>query len=651
MARRRAILGYTRFNESCQDYWKNYDFEGTRCGESGKRYYDDDDLTHAHHQPMADTMTNFSDSRMAMTPPNPNAMTIDFDFGCVLGLISNQYRTLLKAILEAVQNSLDAGPRRINLNINMKAGRVIIQDDGCGASKAHMRKCLLRIGKTLKGKDKLGQFGIGVVASFGKCRQFTFTTQPVDKSEDAFRLIFNCKAMGKAVSSTDVPCVFVNIDDQWWNSQLEIEGINTRAQLSLIDLDTLCDCVYKSFALAMKKHNTTITVRLTTTAGLQLSERSLSWIPFQGSAHKTKSYTGSHVTTTFKMFTVYPDSSGRRRGQGVRVVDSGKLFSKELTCRIFPAGEGGASLLSKGSCNAITSGIFEGEIQLSNAVKLDSSRNFFVEDDASTEAALHIESWLADCGMSIIKTTEDEANAERYRELADKALISTDALLKAHKELASLLRRQFKWGSQGDNHTITGAKYKSGFTGKRAGNKGGRPPGSPNSTSKKPKGKPAGKKTSKNPDGNPNDIPLVTDHPSGPIRAEVLHDSTGLRIHLVGGDADLWALDKVYGKLTINIAHDTWTNLDKDVVSTSKRVRNDLLVQLQKRIIQAVLNVLDTTVRWGLDEDMYHIMIESAHEDTKRFGWSIMHDNEVSKAAKAAKAKAVRKSGSYSRIK
>jgi len=572
-------------------------------------------------------------------------MEIDFDFGCILALVAAQYRTLLKAILEAVQNSLDAKPRRVNLNINLKGGRVIVQDDGVGATRARMRKCLKNIGKTLKGPDKLGQFGLGVVASFGKCRKFTFTTQTKDRSEDAFRLIFNCKDLRNATSSTEVPVVGHNIDDQWWNSQLEVEGVNAKSQLSRVNIDVLCDQLYKSFALALKKHNATITVRLTTAAGEQMPEVPISWIPFKGVGHKTKSYVGKHGATTFRMFTVQPDSKGRRKGQGVRVVDSTGVFSKALTCAIFPNGDSGASMLSKSTCAAITGGLFEGEIQLGPGVQLDPSRNFFVESDAAVEAALHIESWLADRGQSIIDSTEDEENAERYRELADRALVSTDALLKEHKNLAALLKDKFKWGSQGVNHTNTGAKQNGGFTGKRAGKKGGRTPGA------KPSGKKPnpGPKKPRTPKPKPGDIPLVVTGPNGSPRTEVKHDSTGLRIHLEGGGADLWDLDKDHGVLTMNIAHDTWTNVDRESVSKSKTVRNDLLIQLQKRIIQAVLNVLDTCFRWGLPEDMYTIMIDSAHEDTKRFGWSILNDNELAKKAKAVKAKAsrARSSGSW----
>ena len=67
------------------------------------------------------------------------------------------------------------------------------------------------------------------------------------------------------------------------------------------------------------------------------------------------------------------------------------------------------------------------------------------------------------------------------------------------------------------------------------------------------------------------------------------------------------------------------------------------------RIIQSVLNVLDTCHRWSLCEDMYTVMIDGAHEDTKRFGWSILHDNEQVKKVKAAKAKVTRKTGAYNK--
>ena len=218
-------------------------------------------------------------------------------------------------------------------------------------------------------------------------------------------------------------------------------------------------------------------------------------------------------------------------------------------------------------------------------------------------------------------------------------------LLKEDKELAQLLKTEFQWGSQGINHTQNSARQNGIFTGKRAGSKGGRPPGPPQPGGKK-RPKPTGNKKPKK--DKPNDTPLIHDTPSGSPRTEVRDDSTGLRIRLQGGGTELWDLDKRVGLLIINIAHSTWADLDEDVVSTSKRIRNDLLCDLQKRIIQAVLGVVQTSVSWGYDEGDYDILMNHMHVDTLRFGRSLLRSNV---RAKTARAKAARTRSGTGKIK
>jgi len=563
------------------------------------------------------------------TLSTPNATRIAFDFGSVLGYVAGKYKNLMKAVQEAVQNSLDAEPTRVNLVINLKASNIYVQDDGVGASIDHMQKCLSRIGRSAKGKDKLGQFGIGVVAAFGKCRRFSFTSEPADKSNPAQRWVFDCKALSRATTSTSIPMVGTNISDQWWNSELEIEGFAPTAIKSKIDLDELCDGIYKSFARAMKKHGTTITVRLTTKSGEQLPERQLKWIPFQGKPIKTKSYVADECgTTTFRMFVVHADERGKRLGQGVRVVDSTKVFSKPLLPKLFPNGDSGASWLGRQLCKDISTH-FEGEIEIGDKVELNPDREHFEDDEASMETCLHIHQWFEEVGKKIKKSIDDAKAAERYRDLGDESLKVMDQFLKDADEakgLAKLLKEKFKWGSQGVGHSVTGAKTDGSFTGRStAGGAGGtKVPGG----SKKKKKKKAKTSTAK-PQQKPNHTPMVVDRPDGNKRVLTQHDSTGLRIAYEGGGGDLWDLDKEQGILTINIAHDTWANLDKEDVSSRLEVRSRLLCQLQEKIIQSLFTVLAVVHTENLSDEVEFVMMHTFHEDHLKYGWSLLNADRL----------------------
>ena len=153
-------------------------------------------------------------------------MVIALSIGEALGLAAGQYKTVRAAILEAVQNALDASPTRITLIINKKTGRIFVQDNGCGASKVHMRECLKAICKSKKTKGKIGQFGIGVIAFYRKCKRFYFTSCPKGQADrNGYRLIFNVAQMEKTTTAADAPVVSHNIKGEWWNSQLEVEGV------------------------------------------------------------------------------------------------------------------------------------------------------------------------------------------------------------------------------------------------------------------------------------------------------------------------------------------------------------------------------------------------------------------------------------------
>lgn len=536
---------------------------------------------------------------------SPSSSALSFHFGSVLGIVADQYRTLMEAILEAVQNGLDARAAKINININQKARNVFIQDDGEGASKEHMDKCLQNIARSQKGRGKLGQFGIGVVASFGKCRRFSFMSQ--ERGSGVMnRWIFDCATLRRADNTTSIPCARVSGHSQWWSSELCIEGYTQNHLRSAIDFDDFCTAIYDRYGATMLRHRTTIHVKLTTPDG-QKQEAVLPPMDFTGTALPVQTYNGDYCgKTTVRMYLVKTPAKGKRKkkGQGVRVMDS-TGFTLPLTEKIFPL-----NLLKKKDADLFSSGHFEGEIIFSDLVQLDPSRKFFMEDDATMEAVIHVEKWLDDHGRKLIESIEDEATSARYRRLGDQSLKVMHRFLKEQRNvgLAELIK-DFNWGSQGIGHTNNGAKSGGDSSGTRA-NRGG-------SGKKRPGGKSKGKSKDKDkdkdkkPQERKKDTPLVVNDPRGNARARTRDKSTGLELVYEGGGKDLWHLDKDMGILRINIAHPTWVAHDR-LDGSTQGVRNQLICQLQERIILHCL--LSLKLAKDLGADLEDILCLYAHE-------------------------------------
>lgn len=531
---------------------------------------------------------------------NPSSSALDFDFGSVLGIVADQYRTLMEAILEAIQNGLDARAAKINVNINQKNRNVFIQDDGDGASKVHMDRCLQNIAKSQKDRGKLGQFGIGVVASFGKCKRFTFMSQARD-SGVMNRWVFDCGKLRKATSSTTIPCAQVSGHCQWWNSELCIEDYTANQLRSTIDFDAFCTAIYDRYGATMLRHRTTIHVRLTSPNG-ERQEAVLPPMDFTGSPLPVQTYDGELCgKTTVRMFVVKKTTKNKRRkkSQGVRVMDS-TGYTLPLTDKVFPGG-----LLKKKDADLFRSGHFEGEIIFSDKVQLDPGRKFFMEDDATVEAALHVEKWLDDHGRKLIQSIEDEATTARYRRLGNQSMKVIDRFLKEQRNerLAELLN-SFKWGTQGIGHAETSSKKGETTKGKRS-NRGG------TGKRRQPSGTGRVRDPNRKPREQKKDRPLVVGDPDGNARVRARHDSTGLTLDYEQGGSDLWKLDKENGVIYINIAHPTWVSHDR-LDGSTQGVRNQLICQLQERIVLHVL--LSLKLADDLGADVEDILTFYAHE-------------------------------------
>lgn len=548
-------------------------------------------------------------SQSTIKPSNTNdSMSMGFHFASVLTLVANQYRSLREAVLEALQNGLDAGAKKINVNINQEARNIFVQDDGCGASIEHMRKCLSEVAKSQKERGKLGQFGIGVVASFGKCKRFTFQSRPKNKSNGMRRWVFDCATLAKSTGNGVVPCLPVAEHAQWWNSELAIESYTKDQLKAALDFDEFCTAIYDRYGAAMLRNKTTIYVKLTTPDG-KYQEAALPPMDFTGHPLPVQTYDSPHCgKTTIRLFIVSPDpNSKKRKGQGVRLMDS-TGYTLPMSEKVFQ-GTDGRPLLSKKDVDIFKHGLFEGEIIFSDKVKLDPSRKFFEESMTTLHAVAHIEQWLSDHGRELVEQLQDEETAERYRRLGDQSLRVFGQFLKEDRNESLLkLIRGFNWGSQGLQHSANSAELNGTVRGKAI--QGGGNHRSPDPTKKKQKNS-----KTHDPDREPKDrpghVPLTVGDPDGAPRVRSRHDSTGLELRFERGGNDLWKFDKTNGVIRINVAHPTWVANDR-LEGSTQNVRDYYVCQLQEYIILHALLSLKLSDDLGMSlEDIFCLY---AHE-------------------------------------
>jgi len=509
---------------------------------------------------------------------------IDFAKSVALDLVAKKYPRLDQAVLEAIQNSIDAAAKRITVTINTSAKSITICDNGNGASIVYFNAALKCIGKTQKDKRKLGRFGLGVVAAHGKCEVFTFTSIPKDGSNGMQTWTFNTEKLRQETGKLLIPVTPASGEKQWWNSKLEIRNYYPDKYKGNIDLESFCQAITTNFNSHMMANGVEVDVTVTGPSGPE--HRIVKAVAYTGTPLPEKFYTGKLCgRTSFKMFVMEPKTDGRRQKGKVKVIDS-RDYGNLLTSRVL------SGILEQKDLDLITSGVFEGEIKFDDKVKLEPSRRFFEQDEALGEACEHIEAWIKEIGKTFIDEAEQTAAKERYERLGDEAMKSFGRLLKSNKELNDALKL-FKFGSIAKQHTAV-PNPKDGETHGKSTD--GSPGLGKDRKTNAPKDEKDDEDKPEKPDRpereRPEHRPLITDGDRGQTRTLVEKNSQGLHLHHGGiASGKLWLLDEEIGRLTINIRHNLFVACD-NLIDRKESLRNASVRNLQCKCIVHALHLL-----------------------------------------------------------
>ncbi len=496
-----------------------------------------------------------------------NRSHVTFNQGRALCKIAGEYPTLYESIMEAVQNAIDANATEINIVLNRKSQHLAIRDNGDGVTMQEFEVALSKVCESVKERGKLGQFGIGLISPLGKCKYFTFISSPSRARTEGYvewkfvtddiraqalnvtvphrqRVDLVSKAISSGGTRRDVTAVE-------WNTQLEVFGYTKDKVINKIpSAEELLNGIVDRYGAAMRRNNVQIGVAIINEDGSH-DLKAGSARPFTGKKLPEKIIRNKDGgATTIRLYLARKTAEKGYRGKvSVGEADNDFRFAFSTFARSVP-------ILASELVDALTSGIFEGEI-LSEKARLHANRRSFVEGEALYGFCDAIEAWFKEEGEGHLEQIQGQREDERLQELGLQSMRNLEQVLKLpmYAELNKVIN-SFKRGTVGENHTlpsdaaVLGKQKEKSLAVQGAGN------GAQEDSDHKGDGEVE----------KPNHHPYTVAGPKGQRRTIVKSDSLGLQFShtAMEGSDRLFELDIRNGVLHFNIRHPVWVACDRD---------------------------------------------------------------------------------------
>src|SRR3989344_771476 len=195
--------------------------------------------------------------------------------------LAGYYPRILDVLLESVQNCIDKDAQLIMIGINQKSRQISIRDDGEGVSQHEFEKALTSVSSSIKKKDKLGRFGLGLVSPLGKCEKFSVTSTPKRdprgylewssvtddlRGQDKIAgipmrtrpdLQFSRGEGHNARGTTNVP----------WRTEVRMEHYTQDRQINRVTIQSLREGIVDRFGPSMRRKKTLVVITITNENG------------------------------------------------------------------------------------------------------------------------------------------------------------------------------------------------------------------------------------------------------------------------------------------------------------------------------------------------------------------------------------------------
>lgn len=504
--------------------------------------------------------------------------------------LAGTYKYLLKTLVEAAQNGIDADAETIFIGVDVKRRLAIVLDDGKGIARDKYRAALLSVGKGIKDTSSLGRFGLGMISPLNKCRVFTITSKPMGQGRVVNQWTFEAEYVKSQHGMPDIPYedvkVMPEIPAQFapyanklgarWRTELRIVDIVDNRTLTHIDPESLESQIRTKLRREMIKKGTTIYVVLLEEDGVGqffVDASQPTGEPFEVATINDPKLKCGRVT--FTLFKAREDASGRRRGvvDVMRKEDNTAVEWSEFRAQALTIPET-RPLADKIKVpfDALSSGFFEGTIEIEN-VELAADRETFKPEPTLTSSYVAIYEWFLRVGQHHYQEEKAVRRDDRYRELGQQALQRLYDRFGSNPTYQALVD-----GVAGllPDHDVFGSRQPR-----------------PRDPSKPPVVKPP-KVMARRPEFKP----------SGPRapREEATTFRLSFAYDILPGSKRLWEFNITSGLVTFNVRHPTWIELDQSETGKHTAQNDADIIHLQLYTALQILILLRRVGREEFDE-------------------------------------------------
>jgi hypothetical protein len=488
--------------------------------------------------------------------------------GSILLLVARRYSTLQDVIKELIQNALDANAKKVWVDIDLAAHKVVVRDNGEGASQEDIDAAMDAIGESQKRvQGKLGRFGIGAISPVGQCERYFFTSCPKGTGQ-----IFRTWSLIEADIRETKKGLRFPVRERLdlsgprkahiaWRTEALMEGVTTDSQLSRIDLGLLKQQILANFGRVLRRQKAVIEVKLTDSTGKKFEPMTIRYTKSTGTRLPYQRVQQGTVMAGFELIKVDRTPEGYR-GE-VRFGESGNDF--RITLAQFVRNSG--THLSEEARAALSSGLFDGDI-VGDAIKLTESRKGFSKNDQLRDFSFAINRWAEEVAKQYMEELKDEKlDLKRQRNgeatmARLRQLFSSDAF--AH--LLSGFLGHSTYGTQGSGHAQTPGKEVGEQEDRSRAVDGESREDGEKKHSRKEAGEPSTPRDSH--------VPTTVVGPEGTKRKVVRNDSLGLQFSYYPSSSDkLWDLFPQEGRLNFNVAHPDWAACEDDSDAAVQRLQ------------------------------------------------------------------------------
>ncbi len=510
--------------------------------------------------------------------------------GNALRYVTDNYPTITKVVLELIQNSLDSESSEITVIIDYKTKVLVVRDNGCGISPEKFEQAVSSVCSSIKTKDKLGQFGIGLLSPLGKCKGFVITSAAKASKHEYNRWVFNSDQILKSATLPDIPVVpmpnvfyatsmaksskeRIPVD---WRTEVCLDHFSNDKSINSVSLVELKSLILGQFSEAMRKLNASVNVTIKRADSAKKEYDSFKAANFNGERLGEVVYGDKKSERTSFDIYLAPKTKLGRKGQIIVGIEGNDFrIPMPLFLRSVPE-------LDSDVVGFLTSGTFEGSI-ISSSCELHTNRKEFCDNEARLSFLINLESWVRHHGQKHVVSIKDGERDTWLQAVGSLAINQLEARLKNQFPHLLDVVKTFRVGTIGPGHQgFAEAKQQQSFN---SANKFGRKNG--HGADAEGQGIQKNPNADREPTLHPGHTPFTVAG-EGNKRRKVKGHSTGMQFvyeELPGNDHH-WEFDAETGILTFNMRSDIWEKMERS--ERKEVVERNLILYQQYIAIKAL---------------------------------------------------------------